>query len=216
MKSSGANVTCTGRLSPDATYPEHVVDAKAAVAWLRRHADDYNVDPNFIAMVGGSSGAHIASTLALKAEDPSLQPGFEADDTSVQAVVTYYGIYDLTNRHGAHNDEFFTKLVGPHVLKACPDNDPDQFLAASPREHVSDAAPPWLVVHGSGDTLVPVVEARDFANALRSASGHAVGYAEFPDAVHGFDVYYSPRAVAAVELAARFLVTAHRQAVDHG
>lgn len=208
-------VNANYRLSPGATYPEHVVDAKAAVAWLRRHADDYNVDPAFIAIAGGSSGAHIASTLALTPDDQSLQPGFEAEDASVQAVVTYYGIYDLTNRHAAHNDEFFTKLVGPHVLKACPVADPERFRAASPREFVSDGAPPWLVVHGDGDTLVPVIEARDFAAALRSASTYPVGYAEFPGAVHGFDTYYSPRAIAAVELSARFLVTAHRQAVGH-
>ncbi|MDJ0750700.1 MAG: alpha/beta hydrolase [Woeseiaceae bacterium] len=208
-------VNANYRLSPGATYPEHVVDAKAAVAWLRRHADDYNVNPAFIAIAGGSSGAHIASTLALTPDDRSLQPGFEAEDARVQAVVTYYGIYDLTNRHGAHNDEFFTKLVGPHVLKACPVTDPERFRAASPREIVSEAAPPWLVVHGGGDTLVPVIEARDFAAALGSASRHTAGYAEFPGAVHGFDIYYSPRAIAAVELSARFLVTAHRQAMGH-
>ena len=200
------------RLCPAATYPDQVVDAKAALAWLRRHADDYGLDPSFIAIAGGSAGGHIAAMTALTPGDATLQPGFEDADTSVQAVVTFYGIYDLTNRLGAHNPQFVTRMVGPLVLKASPDDEPERFTAASPRDQVRHVSQPWLILQGDDDTMAPVAEARDFDTALRAQSQQRVAYAEFPGAIHGFDMYYSPKAIAAVDLTARFLATVLRQA----
>ena len=200
------------RLSPAATYPDQVVDAKAAIAWLRDHADGYGVDPSFVAIAGGSAGGHIAAMTALTPGDDALQPGFENKDTSVQAAVTFYGAYDLTNRLGLHNPEFLKKMIGPYVIKAFPESEPERFHAASPRDHVERVSQPWLVIQGGGDTLTPPIEAREFATALDGHSHAPVGYAEFPGAIHAFDIYYSPRALAAVELAARFLITAYRRA----
>ncbi len=200
------------RLSPAATYPDHVVDGLAAVAWVREHAGDYGVDPGFIAVAGGSSGAHIAAMGALTDVPSILSDELAGRNSSVQAVVTSYGLYDLTNRLSAHNPEFFSKLVGPKVLKASPVTEPDRFAAASPREYVARARVPWLVIHGDDDTLAPVVEARDFARALEQHGAATTGYAEIPSAVHGFDVWYSQRAIAAIELTARFLTTMARRA----
>jgi acetyl esterase/lipase len=200
------------RLSPGATWPDQLVDAKAAIAWIREHADEYGVDPGFIAIAGGSAGAHIAAMTALTPGDAGLQPGFEDRDTSLQAAVMLYGVYDLTNRLGVHGREFLTKLVGPHVIKAFPDIEPEKFSAASPVEHVDNVSQPWLILQGDRDSLTPVRGAREFANALRESSEHPVGYAELPGAQHAFDIYYSPRAIAAVELTARFLVTGYRRA----
>ena len=185
------------RLSPGATYPEHVDDATSAVTWLREHADDYGVDPGFIAIAGNSAGAHIAAMTALSGD-------------SVQAIVTFYGVYDLTNRMGVHGSAFLKRLIGPHVLKAFFDTEPERFHAASPMDHVERASIPWLIMQGDRDSLTPAPEAREFARRLREHSKHAVGYAELPGAQHAFDIYYSLRTFAAVELAARFLVTAYR------
>ncbi len=202
------------RLSPGATWPDHLVDAKAAIAWLREHADDYGVDPGFIAIAGGSAGGHIAAMAALTAGDPAFQPGFETADTSIQAATTFYGVYDLTNRLGAHHPDFLTKMVGPLVLKAFPETEPERFSAASPRDYVGNVSQPWLVLQGDRDTLTPAAEALDFTAALRSSSAHPVGYLEVPRAQHAFDLYYTPRAIASVETAARFLVTSHRRAAE--
>ena len=203
------------RLSPGATYPDHVVDCKAAIAWVRKHADDWGVNPDFIALSGGSSGAHIIAMTALTANDADLQPpGFEAADTSVQAVVSSYGVYDLTNRLNLHHHEFFTRLIGPLVIKAFPDTQADRFAAASPRDHVERGTMPWLMIHGEADSLAPVAEARDFADALRAAGNQWVGYAELPRALHGFDVWYCHRAIAALELTARFLNTVYGRATQ--
>ncbi|MGI9225303.1 MAG: alpha/beta hydrolase fold domain-containing protein [Woeseiaceae bacterium] len=197
------------RLSPGATWPDHAIDAKTAIAWLREHAEEWNVDPDFIAIAGGSAGGHIAAMVALTPGAPELQPGFTNSDTSTQAAVTFYGVYDMTNRMGLYGPEFLTKLVGPYVLKAFPDAEPERFSAASPRTHVGRVSQPWLILQGDGDTMTPAAEARDFAEALRERSEHPVVYAELPGAQHAFDIYYSPRAIATVELTARFLATTY-------
>lgn len=199
------------RLSPGASWPDQLVDAKAAIVWMREHADEYGIDPGFIAIAGGSAGAHIAAMTALTPGDTGLQPGFEDKDASIQAAVMFYGVYDLTNRLGVHRPAFQTKLVGPHVLKAFPDIEPEKFSAASPRDNIDKVSQPWLLLQGDRDSLTPVREARDFAEALRESSKYPVGYAELPGAQHAFDIYYSPRAIAAVELTARFLITEYRR-----
>ena len=84
------------RLSPRATLPDHVIDVKRAIAWVRENADELGVDPERIAITGGSAGGHLTALAALTANDRSLQPGFEDADTSVMAAVPFYGIYDFT------------------------------------------------------------------------------------------------------------------------
>ncbi len=88
------------RLSPGATFPEHIVDVKRAIAWVREHAHEYGADPDFICITGGSAGGHLTALAALTANDPALQPGFEDADTSVAAAVPFYGVYDLVELRG--------------------------------------------------------------------------------------------------------------------
>jgi acetyl esterase/lipase len=88
-------------LSPRARWPEHLVALKQAVRWIRERADVYGADPSFVAVTGGSAGGHLAAMVALTADDKSLQPGFEEVDTSVQACVPHYGVYDFTRESGA-------------------------------------------------------------------------------------------------------------------
>jgi acetyl esterase/lipase len=199
------------RLSPGATYPDHVVDAKNAVAWLREHSSEYGVDPDFIAIAGNSAGAHIAAMTALT-NNSVPGSGEGQHDASVQAIVTYYGVYDLTNRLDVHGSVFLNRLIGPYVMTAFFDTEPERFHAASPMDHVERVSIPWLMLQGDRDSLTPAPEAREFARRLREHSKHTVGYAEFPGAQHAFDIYYSLRTVATVELTARFLTTAYRAA----
>ncbi len=84
------------RLSPRATWPAHIVDCKRAVAWVREHIAEYGGDPGFIAVSGGSAGGHLSSLLALTPNQPEWQPGFEDMDTSVDACLPFYGVYDTT------------------------------------------------------------------------------------------------------------------------
>ncbi|MGZ4674999.1 MAG: alpha/beta hydrolase fold domain-containing protein [Acidimicrobiia bacterium] len=193
------------RLSPAATFPDHLVDVKRAIAWIRDHADEYGVDPGFVAVTGGSAGGHLTALAALTADDPRYQPGFETADTSVQAAVPFYGVYDFTNRNGAWPPDAIPLFIAPFVMKADPKRDPDVYADASPLDQVRADAPPFFVIHGQLDVLAPVEDARDFVARLREVSAHPVYYLELRGAQHAFETFASIRANAVVDAAARFL-----------
>lgn len=88
--------------SPRRARPAHIVDVKRAIAWVHDNIADYGGDPDFIAVTGGSAGAHLASLAALTANDAKLQPGFERADTTVQAAAPYCGVYDFTGAGKMH------------------------------------------------------------------------------------------------------------------
>jgi acetyl esterase/lipase len=96
-------------------------------------------------------------------------------------------------------------LLERRVFKRRLDDDPAVFEAASPLCRVNPDAPPFFVVHGTNDTLVPASEARAFVRALRSVSKSVVLYAELPYTQHAFDVLPSVRSAHAVAAAVRFL-----------
>ncbi len=193
------------RLSPSATYPDHLVDIKRAIAWIRGHADEYGVDPGFIAVTGGSAGGHLAAMAALTNGEVRFQPGFEDADTSVQAAVPFYAIYDLVDAHHRHAPGFAETLLEPMVLKAFRADAPDLFADASPITHVRADAPPFFVIHGDRDSMAPLADAREFVAALRSVSTQPVLYAELHGAQHSFDVFVSPRSLPVVEGVSEFL-----------
>lgn len=198
------------RLSPAATWPDHLIDLKYALKWIRDHADDYGIDPDFIAVTGGSAGGHLTAMMALTANDPEYQPGFESADTSVQAAVPVYGVYDFTNRLGTMLAPFRDQMLEPLIMKAFFDEEPEKFRRASPIDRAHADAPPFLIVHGDRDTLAPVQDARYFADTLQSISRAPVMYAELRGAQHAFDVFASPRTARMLDGTLRFL-TAMRQ-----
>jgi acetyl esterase/lipase len=198
------------RLSPKATWPDHIVDAKRAVAWVKEHIGDYGGDPSFVAVSGGSAGGHLCSLLALSAGDPAFQPGFEQADTSVQACVPFYGVMDLTGspEGSAIFGPGLLKMLEQKVMKTTESEHPDLFLAASPTYRVRAEAPPFFVLHGVNDTLVPVETARLFVQRLRAVSNEPVAYAELPLAQHAFDILASLRCQATTSAVADFLQAA--------
>jgi acetyl esterase/lipase len=198
------------RLSPRATFPDHLVDVKEAIAWVREHASEFGADPGQICITGGSAGGHLTALAALTHEDKSLQPGFEDADTSVVAAVPFYGVYDLTNAEGAYYPELRTVLER-YVFKASFDDGPQLFRDASPTYRVHPGAPPFLVIHGSHDTLVPVEDARRFVAELRSVSHSPTLYAELAGAEHAFDIGPTVRTARVVETIERFLATVRRR-----
>lgn len=200
------------RLSPAATWPDHLMDLKYALAWIREHADDYGVDPSFVAVTGGSAGGHLTAMMALTANDPEYQPGFEDADTTVQAAVPVYGVYDLTNRLGTMLERFRTQMLEPLIMKAFLDEEPEKFHRASPIDRVHPGAPPFLIVHGDRDTLAPVEDARLFAERLRETSRADVVYAELRGAQHAFDIFASPRTARMLDGTLRFLSSMHERA----
>jgi acetyl esterase/lipase len=196
------------RLSPRATFPDHLVDVKRAIAWVREHAEELGVDTSFVAIAGNSSGAHLASLAALTPNVREYQPGFEDADTHVDACIGLYGIYDLLDRHGHWPHGGMHRLLERYVMKAPRDGARDKYEAASPIDRVGAGAPPFLLVHGTHDSLAPVDESRRLFEALRATSRSPAFYIEVPGAQHAFEIFPSVRTTHAVEGMARFLAWA--------
>jgi acetyl esterase/lipase len=195
------------RLSPKAVWPAHIIDAKKAVAWVKDHIAEYGGDSSFVAVSGGSAGGHLCALLALTAGDPAFQPGFEDADTSVDACVPFYGVMDMTgsdegaSRYGSG----LLKLLEKRVMQTSATEHPEIFRSASPTYRVHPDAPPFFVLHGQNDTLVPVAVARTFVAALAAVSRAPVAYAELPLAQHAFDILASLRCRATTAGVAAFL-----------
>jgi acetyl esterase/lipase len=193
------------RLSPQGTFPDHIVDVKRAFAWIRAHIGEYGGDPEFVCVTGGSAGGHLAALTALSANEPRFQPGFEDVDTSVVAAVPFYGVYDLLDRARIRGPASMTPFLSKQVFKSTPDENPVLWDAMSPITRVGESAPPFLVIQGTHDTLVFVEEAREFVRVLREKSRASVVYLEMVGAQHAFDMFNSPRSAHAVRAAAAFL-----------
>jgi acetyl esterase/lipase len=200
------------RLSPAATWPEHLIDLKYALKWIREHADEYGIDSNFVAVTGGSAGGHLTAMMALTANDPEYQPGFEEADTTLQAAVPVYAVYDFTNRLGTMLERFRAQMLEPMIMKAFFRKEPEKFHRASPIDRVHPQAPPFLIVHGNRDTLAPVEDAQLFVDTLRETSQSPVMYTELRGAQHAFDIFASPRTARMLDGTLRFLTAMHERA----
>ena len=202
------------RLSPRAKFPDHIVDLKRALAWVQQHIAEYGGDPSFVAVTGGSAGGHLTALVALTQNDPEYQPGFEDADTTVAAAVPYYGVYDVTNeldtKYGRQRLRF---LMERTVMQQKLADAPDLFAGASPLLRLDTTSPtdvpPFFVIHGAHDSLVPVREARSFVDKLRAVSAQPALYAELPGAQHAFDVFGSVRVAHVLRGTERFLRAMH-------
>ncbi len=162
------SISANYRLRPAAAFPDFLVDVKRVIAWARAHAGEYGGDPQRVVIAGSSAGAHLAATAALTPNDAAFQPGFEDADTSVAACVGMYGYY------------------GPVTSRS-------SGLRSSPSDYVHPGAPPFLIAHGTQDTLVPPTRAHALAEQLREVSRQPVLWIELPGAQHTFDLLDSLR-----------------------
>lgn len=192
------------RLSPRSTWPDQIVDVKRAIAWTKEHIAEYGGDPDWIAITGGSAGGHLSSLAALTPNDPRFQPGFEDADTRVDVAVPFYGVYDF-NATGTAIHPMMAAMVAKNVFKLSRTDIAEPFREASPVAHVRPDAPPFFVLHGTNDSLVPVEQARTFVARLGEVSNQPVVYAELPWAQHAFDIFGSARAAHAAVAVEQFL-----------
>src|SRR6202158_4235195 len=201
-------VSIAYRVSPSHTWPDHIVDVKRALAWVKANIAEFGGDPDFVAITGGSAGGHLAALAALTPNDPQYQPGFADADTSVVAAVPLYGRYDWFTTEGAGRPEFIAFLQ-KFVVKKRFAHHKQVYLDASPITRLRPDAPPFFVLHGCDDSIIPVAEGRTFAEALREVSAAPVAYAELPHAQHAFDFFGSPRAHHTAAAVERFLSWVH-------
>ncbi|MFF3263916.1 alpha/beta hydrolase [Streptomyces sp. NPDC002932] len=165
-------ISANYRLKPHVKHPDHLIDLKKTIAWVREHGHAYGADPTALFVSGSSAGGHMASIAALTPNDPAFQPGFEEADTSVTGAIILNG------------------FLGPYW---------NQGPESSPLGHTRPDAPPMLIAHGDLDPLVPVSDIREVADELRRTSTNAVVYAELRGGHHAFDLFHSPRFDALVD-----------------
>lgn len=198
------------RVSPHHRWPRHIVDVKTAIAWARANVDKFGGDRNFVAIAGCSAGGHLCALAGLTPDDPQFQSKLpEGADTSVDAVVGIYGRYDWQDRSTPERERF-VEFLERVVVKKSIARRPEIFRDASPIARVHRNAPPFLVIHGSKDTVIPVEQARSFVERLRSVSHSMVGYLELPGAGHGYDLIDGERASAAAHVSSLFLDQVYR------
>lgn len=179
-------------LSPPATFPDHVVGVKRAIAWAKEEGSGFGVDPTRVVVSGGSAGAHLAAIAALTPHRLDLQPGFEESDVSVIGCLPFYGIFDLFNRNNTRYDWPF---VAKHVMKAKPQEATDLYRLGSPLDLVYPGAPPFHIVHGEFDSVVLPAESTHLFDALNDL-GNPVRLTVVGAAQHGFDGLSGLRAKA--------------------
>jgi acetyl esterase/lipase len=175
------------RLAPAASFPDAHIDAKLVLAWVGEHVAAFGGDPRTIVIAGDSAGAHLAAFAGLTANDPTYQPGFEQADTTITAVVGLGGYY------------------GP-LDAARPET--------SPLAHARDDAPPFLLLHGDRDSVIPVQWAREFAASLRAISHAPVELVELPGAQHAFDHFQTLHSAPVAAAIHAFTARTRRQ--HHG
>jgi acetyl esterase/lipase len=180
------------RLSQHAVFPAQIEDVKAAVRWLRANAARYGYDPSRVAAYGGSAGGHLAAMLGTTGDVRAFDVGAHLDQSSrVQAVVDFFGPTDflqmdahrLNDRAMVHDapDSPESQLVGGPIR-----DNPDKVARANPITYVTNDDPPFLVVHGDADLLVPHHQSVLLEEALRKA-GVSVRFVTIPGGLHGAD-----------------------------
>lgn len=157
------------------SWPANFEDVRAAVRWVRRHAVEYGADPNRIAALGASAGAHLAILLGTDSDPANLRksgiqddtgPGLNQPSARVQAVIAFYGPTDLRS---VLRDNPSAVIPVALLLGGSPAQLPAQYEAASPARHVTADDPPMLLVYGQADRLVPPDQAKQLRAALEKA-----------------------------------------------
>lgn len=155
------------RLSGDAPFPAQIEDCKAAIRWLRAHAKEYNLDPDRFAVVGHSAGGHLAALLGATAGVGGFDVGGHLDQSSrVQAVVDYSGPTDIVKliESKAVGSSAGSQLIGGPLARK-------RAVAgrANPITYLGKGAPPYLIIHGDQDSVVPVNQSELLFEALKKA-----------------------------------------------
>lgn len=160
-------VTASYRLAPKHKWPAQIEDAKTAVRFLRANAAKFNLDPNRIAALGFSAGGHLSAMLGTADTTAGFDGKLYPDQSSrVQAVVDYFGPTDLMLYAESPGVEkaFFHSFLGKSSTA-----DTGLYKLASPINHVTKDDPPFLILHGTADIIVPVIHSERLQEKLKDA-----------------------------------------------
>lgn len=150
------------RLAPKHHFPAPVEDVESAIRWVKEHAAEYKVDKQRIALTGESAGAHLVAMAAVRAKP----------DTQVAAVVPFYGPFDLEELARSKSTERAAQavlsLVGATQLN---DEAYRRLREASPINFVRRELPPFLLIHGTADKVVPYEQSVELCDKIKSVGG---------------------------------------------
>jgi acetyl esterase/lipase len=172
------------RLSGEAQWPAQLHDAKAAVRWLRARADETGIDATRIAAWGESAGGHLAALLGLTGPDLDGEVGITGPSSAVIAVAAWYAPSDLATiardigTDPMAEDSREALLVGAPLPTV-----PDRVTQASPLSYARASAPPFLLLHGRDDHLIPCSQSERLREALAQA-GNSVEFETYPGSDH--------------------------------
>lgn len=195
-------VSANYRLLPDARFPNAVRDAACALAYLQNHADEFGIDRDRIVVMGYSAGAQLAGLIGVAPDDPAFTADCaEGPPTAPRAVISIAGSLDLTARNES------AAIVD--YLGGTSEEIPEVYALASPITHVSDGDPPFLLIHGANDLLVPSSVAKRMKASLESfgieapyleirGGGHIGNFVDAPAGVGLAPPYDAPVAWIAI------------------
>ncbi len=190
------------RLSPIARFPAQIHDIKAAIRYLRAHADEYGFDKDKIIVAGASAGGHLAALVGVSngVEPLEGEIGEQRQTPSdVQAVVSFYGASNLrtilsqSTPHGLSVRVPALQLL----LGGLPDQQTELAELASPITHVDRSDPPLWLIHGDADPQMPIEQSRELQQAFRERSV-PVQFDIVPGAKHGGAVFYTDQRLDAL------------------
>jgi len=163
-------------------------DVRCAVGWVHQNADEYGIETQRVAISGGSAGGNLALLTAYSANSDAITPSCDVADTSVRAVVDFYGPSDLTNLYeGTPSVPVQASLR--QYLGGTPESQPDRYRDQSPVTFIDADAPPTLIIHGLHDTGVQLDESTGLADRL-DAVGVENEVLLLPDTEHAFDAAF--------------------------
>ena len=171
-----AVATIDYRHALEAPFPAQLHDAKAAVRYLRAHADELGLSTERIGVMGESAGGHIAALVGLTAHRPDLEGshGVVGPSSAVDVVVDWYGLADLSTMPRQTLPPQIAAKLPPELVVPPEDHltrglEGTALADASPVTHVTPDSPPFLLVHGTADWLVPYAQSEQLAQALTDA-----------------------------------------------
>ena len=170
--------TINYRLTDVAIFPAQIEDCKCAIRWVRAHAKEYNADPKRIGVWGGSAGGHLVALLGTSGGEKDLEGkgGYPKESSKVQAVCDWFGPTDFLKiaedaKKSGMTDEQIAKLGATDPVSLLVGGKfwekPDVCKKASPITYVTKDDPPFLIMHGDKDPLVPLSQSQTFYDALK-------------------------------------------------
>lgn len=174
-----------------ANWPAQLEDAKAAIRYLKAHADKYQIDKNQVIVMGESAGGHLASMTALTNNIAKYDKGAYLKENSVVAVaVPWYGVVDpLSAKKNSTSNDF--DFVYRNLLGAEPEEAPQLDAQADPLSFVAQNQVPFMILHGTKDEVVPLNDSEQLYEKL-SENHHTVDLIELEGAVHMDEAYLQP------------------------